>query len=85
MAGSRARRGKIKAAEPVSSQGRHGWRPADYLDQEGLRSRSHELGSVELWKALTAHVDSTASITSGGPPNNTGFTVMPRQQARPSR
>jgi hypothetical protein len=47
---------------PVQGTGIVGYRPADYLDQHGRRTRRHEIGPTTLWDALVANTAGTADL-----------------------
>ena len=58
-------RGAVRAVYPVPpphSTGTAGYRPADYLDQHGRRTRADQPGPVELWDALAAYTVSTPDL-----------------------
>ena len=58
-------RGAVQAVQPVpppQATGIVGYRPADYLDQHGRRTRQHKIGPAELWDALALRVTATADL-----------------------
>ncbi len=58
-------RGTVQAVEPVppaQGTGVRGYRPADYLEQHGRRTRRHQIGPAELWEALADHITNVADL-----------------------
>ena len=62
-------RGAVQAVRPVpppQGTGTIGYRPADYLDQHGRRTRHNLTGPSELWDALVNQITSVADVTRLG-------------------
>jgi hypothetical protein len=62
-------RGAVRAVQPVPPErgtGIIGYRPADYLEQHGRRTRWEQQEPVALWEALAAHTASPADLTRVG-------------------
>jgi hypothetical protein len=64
--GTEKLKGAIQAVRPIPHShgtGTTGYRPADYLEQYGRSTRQHQIGTAELWDALTAHITGAADLT----------------------
>jgi len=62
-------KGAVRALQPVPPVARTGvvgYQVADYLDQEGRRTRGDQLGPASLWDALTTHAASSRDLTRLG-------------------
>ena len=59
-------KGAVRAVVPVapsSGTGVAGYRPADWLEQHGQRTRKDEVGPASLWDALTIHDANVSDLT----------------------
>jgi hypothetical protein len=62
-------RGAVRALQPVppaTGTGVAGYQIADYLDQQGRRTRQDQLGPSSLWDAFTAHATSADDLNRLG-------------------
>jgi hypothetical protein len=53
----------VVSVAPSSGTGVAGYRPADWLEQYGQRTRKDEVGPASLWDALTIHAASASDLT----------------------